>query len=86
MNMATAIARSIGNKAETYSDTGQPVVVQARYRGAESWLDTEHTNWWYHVWEVARDKVREADIPYGQAAKLQAMCHVDPDADYWHSL
>lgn len=78
MRLATAIARSPGNKAECLSDSGHRVIIQERYAG----IDQR----WFHLWELTRDGAKETDFPSHRGCAIQEIYKVDFMADYWEPL
>lgn len=77
MNLPTAIAMSVGNKASTYTDSGQTIVVQQRYTETRSWL---------HVWILGRAGVVEEGVFTRDWDAFHAQYKADPRENYWQSI
>jgi hypothetical protein len=77
MNMITAIAESVGNKAKATPDNGEPIIVQLHF--GDLW-----ENEWYTIW-LLRQQTHFSSQAHEIKEKL-AYYSVDPQADYWQSV
>jgi hypothetical protein len=76
MRILEAIARSPGNKAQAYNDTGLLVIVQERYAVGRQW---------WHCWLIMSDEVLEIESN-SRSNELRSLFDIEWRADYWSPI
>jgi hypothetical protein len=77
--LATAIARSVGNKAITDKGKYFPIIVQQRY--------SQMSEWWYHIWWIDKcGTENQLDLHMRNIYELKRSFYADPNEIIWTPL